>query len=273
MSEQEIGLDRRIARGTELVRGQVDYFRRSFASVASERKKDASLVTEADHSISKWILEGIAEDFERDDLCSEESESGEQLLESQFCWVIDPVDGTNNFAIGLPNCAISLALLRNGCPVYGWVYDFAGDRLIHGGAGRGLFEGDAPLQPRQVEENDSTPVGLQFPVPPGVVDKFIPLLETERVRSIGSGTMEGVYAALGCLQGVVDFRVKVWDIAAFIAFFDELGVEYRFLEESPFPLRTFSPDMKATPYLAGAGFYCRRVEKLLEGGDAVQRRS
>ena len=83
------------------------------------------------------------------------------------------------------------------------------------------------------------------------------------MRSIGSGTMEGVYVALGCLQGAVDFRVKVWDVAAFFAFFDELKVPYRFLARSPFPLRSFDPDMETTPYVAGVPVFCQKVESLL----------
>jgi len=264
MTECGKGLEERIALGCRLVEGQIDYFRSSFAQVASEWKKDESRVTEADLRISAEVLSGVAREFPEDDLCSEESGAeARKDLSAAFCWIIDPVDGTNNFAIGLPNCAISLALLEEGIPIYGWVYDFAGDRLIHGGAGRGLFAGRQPLQPRRIGDEGDTPIGLQFPLPPEQVERLQPLFDRERIRSLGSGTMVGVYVALGALEGAIDFRVKVWDIAAFVAFFRELGVTCRFPDGDPFPLRSFDPEMKPTPYLAGTRSFCQRIGNLL----------
>ena len=54
-------------------------------------------------------------------------------LKNDFAWVIDPIDGTNNFALGFPLCAISLALLYRGTPIYGFVYDYSTQSLIEGG--------------------------------------------------------------------------------------------------------------------------------------------
>ncbi|MBC2604106.1 inositol monophosphatase family protein [Puniceicoccus vermicola] len=264
MSEVSQEMARRIEKGTEWVRREIPFFRDSFASVDSEWKVDRSRVTEADHGISDRILAGIEESFPDDDGCSEESgQDGKRELKARFSWVLDPVDGTNNFAIGLPNCAISLALLENGFPVYGWVYDYAGNRLIHGGAGRGLFEEDRPLKPRPPEAGGHTPIGLQFPIPEAEVERLTPLMNRERVRSLGSGTMEGVYVALGFLEGAIDYRVKVWDIAAFMAFFPETQTVCRFLGESPFPLRSFDPEMEATPYMAGTEEFFRRMESII----------
>ena len=66
----------------------------------------------------------LAKSFPFDDFCSEEST--EPLNRShqfgEFAWVLDPVDGTNNYAVGVPECGISLGLLRNGIPVYGFIY-------------------------------------------------------------------------------------------------------------------------------------------------------
>jgi len=262
-SEEE-EVSQRIACGSSAVEAEIEFFQSQFGAVASEWKKDASRVTEADHRISERILAAIENEFPEDDGCSEELniQTGKPL-QAKFAWVLDPIDGTNNFAIGLPNCAISLALLKDGHPLYGWVYDYAGKQLVHGGAGRGLFKGKDLIQARTPDLQECTPFGLQFPLPAEVLRKLEPLLVEERVRSLGSSTMEGVYITLGQLQGAVDFRVKVWDIAAFFAFFDEIGMRYRFLDESPFPLRVFDPSMKPVPYLAGSDEFCDRVEQLL----------
>lgn len=265
MSESVEGIGERIDLGRRLVEEQVGFFRRSFASVNSAWKKDASRVTEADLRISDQILSQVGDAFPEDDLCSEESgDEARRELKSRFCWVIDPVDGTNNFAIGLPNCAISLALLVDGMPAYGWVYDFAGNRLIHGGAGRGLFAGDEPLRPREMGNEKDTPIGLQFPLPEERAEQLRPLFQRERIRSLGSGTMIGVYVALGVLEGAIDFRVKVWDIAAFMAFFPEVKIPCHFMEGSPFPLKSFDPEMQATPYVAGRGSFLLRISDFVE---------
>ena len=256
------GLADRIALGTKSVESQVAFFEDRFGSVESEWKKDNSRVTEADYRISERVCNAVSETFPKDDFCSEESGQKEtQYLDAQFCWVIDPVDGTNNFAIGLPNCAISLALLENGDPIYGWVYDFAGKRLIHGGAGRGLFSGHDPLTPRKIGRETDTPIGIQFPLPSSQINNLQSLFSKERIRSFGSGTMIGTYVCLGLLEGAIDFRVKVWDIAAFVALFKETGLTYQFIGKSPFPLRTFDLEMDPTPYVAGTTAFHDRMRK------------
>ncbi|MEM0965618.1 MAG: inositol monophosphatase [Verrucomicrobiota bacterium] len=261
-------IDRRITVGLDLMRSQILPFHNSFGAVESEWKSDASRVTETDRIISDSIMSGIAREFSEDDCCSEELDlDSPKPLVSRFCWILDPVDGTNNFAIGMPNCAISLALLENGMPVYGWVYDFAGRQLIHGGAGRGIFVGDQQVERRVADLGEQTPIGIQFPLSKGILEKLLSVLNRERVRSLGSSTMEGVYVALGHLKGAVDFKVKVWDIAAFVAFFREFDVPYRFLRDPAFPLQLFDLKARSTPFVAGSNDFCEEIEALLSSSE------
>ncbi len=261
-------LNDRIRAGSEAVGSQIGFFRECFGKVESDWKEDATRVTEADHRISESVLARLSSEFPGDDRCSEESAGeGTRRLEAEFAWVLDPIDGTNNYALGIPHCAISLALLRSGMPVYGWVYDFPSDRLVHGGAGRGLFAGEENLECPTRESGESVPIGLQFPVERSLITQLLPLLETRKVRSLGSSTLEGLYVALGLMEGAVDFRVKVWDIAACFAFFPEVGIESRFLAEPAFPLREFSPKMKPCPYLAGSPAFMEELGELLSRRD------
>ena len=69
--------------------------------------------------------------------------------------------------------------------------------------------------------------------------------------------------ATGYLTGVVDFRVKVWDIAAAYALCDGAGVDFEFMEASPFPLRQFHPQMDFCPYLAGTETFCAELKAAL----------
>ena len=68
---------------------------------------------------AKELFDHLCTQFPLDDYCSEEAAEVEQPipLNSEFAWVLDPVDGTNNYAVGVPECGISLGLLQNGVPV------------------------------------------------------------------------------------------------------------------------------------------------------------
>ena len=74
-------------------------------------------------------------DFAKDDFCSEESNPQDEVmpLNANFAWVVDPIDGTNNYALGVPLCAISLGLLYAGEPIYGFIYDHSTRSLLEGG--------------------------------------------------------------------------------------------------------------------------------------------
>ena len=73
-----------------------------------------------------------------------------------------------------------------------------------------------------------------------------------RIRCIGSGALMAAYVATGYLTGVIDYRVKVWDIAAAYALCETAGLKWVFTENSPFPLKQFHPQMDFSPYCAGA---------------------
>ena len=118
-------IEKRIQAGAEVVESQVPQFKRWMGKVKSRWKADCSRVTEADLAISREVESRILEAFPQDQFFSEETRASDAPydIESEYVWVIDPVDGTNNFALGMPTCAISLGLLRNGYPVYGIIYD------------------------------------------------------------------------------------------------------------------------------------------------------
>ena len=87
------------------------------------------------------------------------------------------------------------------------------------------------------------------------LEKLAPLMSKYRVRCIGSGALMAAYAATGYLTGVIDYRVKVWDIAAAYALCGSVGLKWVFTETSPFPLKQFHPQMGFSPYHAGTGSF------------------
>ena len=261
----EVQLRHRINAGRVAVKEQTAFFGRQFGQVASEWKEDDTRVTFADFAISENLFAALRRDFARDDYCSEEASPLDEVLdlEADFAWVIDPIDGTNNFALGFPVCAISLALLHKGMPVYGFVYDYSTQSLLEGGAGLGVLRNQKKVNRDRMAADAQTMLGLHFPMDAQLLTRLQPLLEKYRVRCLGSGALTACYVATGYLTGVVDFRVKVWDIAAAFALCAGAGVSFEFLGESPFPLKCFHPQDDFCPYLAGTESFCEELNAVL----------
>ncbi len=258
----DLQLRHRINAGRVAVKAQTAFFGRQFGQVASEWKEDDTRVTFADFAISENVFAALRRDFAEDDYCSEEANPLDEVLTlgAGFAWVIDPIDGTNNYALGFPVCAISLALLHDGMPVYGFIYDYSTDALLEGGAGFGLQRNQKTVNRDRMAADAQTMLGLHFPIDLELLDKLKPLLAKYRVRCLGSGALSAAYVATGYLTGVVDFRVKVWDIAAAYALCAGAGVAFKFIEASPFPLRAFHPQMDFCPYLAGTEAVCEELQ-------------
>ncbi|MEN8663185.1 MAG: inositol monophosphatase family protein [Lentimonas sp.] len=264
-AQLDVQLRHRINAGRVAVRNQIAFFERQFGQVASEWKEDDTRVTFADFAISEKIFAELRRDFPEDDYCSEEASPMDEVLQldAPFAWVVDPIDGTNNFALGFSVCAISLALLQDGVPVYGFIYDHSTQSLLEGGPGRGLLRDQKKVNRNDTAAEAQTMIGLHFPIDAARLQQLSPLLEKYRVRCLGSGALTAAYVATGYLTGVFDDRVKVWDIAAAFALCSAIKIEFYFLAENPFPMKTFHPRMEFSPYYAGTQNYMSEVAKLV----------
>lgn len=259
-----VKLRHRINAGRVAINSQRAFFKRQFGQVSSEWKDDATRVTFADFAISENLSVALRRDFANDAYCSEEANPQDeiQILASEFAWVVDPIDGTNNYALGFPVCAISLALLHEGVPSYGFVYDYSTDSLLEGGPGFGVFRDQKKMFHTHYAKDKQTILGLNFPMDNKLLDRLRPLMTLYRVRSIGSGALTAALIATGYLSGAVDNRVKVWDIAAAYAICAGAEIEFEFLEKNPFPLEAFHPKMEYCPYFAGTKEFCRELRAL-----------
>lgn len=258
----DTSLRHRVNAGKEIVLQQTAFFRRQFGDITSEWKLDDSRVTFADFAISEKIFAELRKSFPSDHLCSEEANplEGDTVFESRYVWILDPIDGTNNYALGLAHCAISLALLRDGEPVYGFVYDMSRDSLIHGGPGAGLFAGARTLKPRHAELTEREGlIGMHFPMPEKTLQALQPLLSTYRVRSLGSTVLSLTYTAEGILAGCIHHKAKIWDIAAAVALLKGSGQTIHYQESQPFPLKSFHVNDPSIPFYAGNKAFCERV--------------
>ncbi|MEM7673239.1 MAG: inositol monophosphatase [Verrucomicrobiota bacterium] len=256
----------RINAGRVAVEQQIPFFRDQLGRVNREYKEDDTPVTFADYAISEKLIASLSVDFSEDIFCSEESNPADEVvsLDCPFFWIIDPIDGTKNFADGFPVCSISLALMRKGEPIYGFVYDMTRDILIEGGPGFGVKEKRRKIRPDiRKTLNRQTTIGLHFPMTVEVLAQLQPLLSTHRVRSLGSAALAGAYVGNGFLDGVIDLKVSVWDIAAAYAITLGAGAEFHFLKASPFPMTSFHVKQDKTPFYSGIPAFCSYAAKML----------
>jgi myo-inositol-1(or 4)-monophosphatase len=260
----EVG--KRIEAARETVLAQTGLLHREFRRAQSEWKADGTRVTAADLAISEAILRELAERFPGDQGFSEELLNAGQpiAVTARFCWVLDPIDGTNNYAAGIPCCAISLALLEDGQPVYGVVYDMARRTLIRGGPGLGAFDGENTAQVRPEALHANSLIGFHSPYDKALAPQAEAVIRQFKIRGLGSSTLHLAYVGIGLLDGVVDHNVRVWDIAAAHPIALGGGAEIHYLRNNPFPLRQFNPAMPRIHYLAGNREVCACIRTLLK---------
>ncbi|MCC5025858.1 MAG: inositol monophosphatase [Candidatus Synoicihabitans palmerolidicus] len=263
-ADDSLYLTSRIEAAKAAVLSQRGRLEQDMGRVDSDWKADGSRVTETDHAISAAILGQLLAAFPDDTGLSEELLVDEPVeVASRFAWVLDPIDGTNNFATGMAQCAISLALFENGEPVYGVIYDVARRKLMHGGPGWGLWDGDQAVSVRMRALGRSSVVGFHSPHEvgkhPGHAEA---LVRRAKVRALGSSALHLAYVAAGLLDGVVDHNVKLWDIAAGIPMIRAGGGDVQFLANDPLPLRRFDLEMPRIFYVGGCSEVRQELAKI-----------
>lgn len=256
----------RIAAAKRAVLAQTELLHREFGRAESRWKSDGSRVTAVDVAISEGIFRELGAQFPGDQFLSEElaDTTAAIPLTSRFSWVLDPIDGTNNFALGMAHCAIALALCERGEPVYGVIYDLSRRVLLHGGPGFGVFDGDRVAGISRRPLSRETLVGLHSPADKTLVPAAAAILERFKIRGLGSATLHLAYVAAGMLDGCVDFNVKIWDLAAAIPLVRAGGGEVHFLNGEQLPLRVFDLKMPRIVYLAGSPEMCGCLRELID---------
>jgi myo-inositol-1(or 4)-monophosphatase len=256
----------RIAAAKTAVLAQTALLHREFGRAESRWKSDGTRVTAVDIAISENIFRELGAQFADDQYFSEELAENDRpvAVTSRFSWVLDPIDGTNNFALGIPHCAISLALCERGEPVYGVVYDLSRRVLMHGGPGFGLYDGDRTPRVSTAAFSKETLVGFHSPFNKALMPMASGVLSQFKIRGLGSATLHLAYVAAGILDGCVDFNVRIWDLAAAIPLVRATGGEVHFLNGEQLPMTVFDLKMKPILYVAGGPAMCVRLRELMQ---------
>ena len=204
---------------------------KAFADTASlriERKADGvnNLVTDMDHQSERLIRNRLAD---LDSIRFMGEESATEIDYGGLVWVVDPIDGTVNFAHGLPIWTVSIALVEDGIPLLGVIYDPNTDEIYSAVAGAGATCNGHPLKVSRVEQLDRSFLVTGFPYdvdqnPHGTIDTFARVLQHGiAVRRLGSAALDLALVAAGVFDAFWEVSLNPWDVAAGILLVREAG--------------------------------------------------
>ncbi|WP_075071947.1 inositol monophosphatase family protein [Longilinea arvoryzae] len=175
------------------------------------------LVTEVDRNSENMLLERIRARFPQDAIITEES--GRFEGETGCSWIIDPLDGTVNFAHGVPIFAVSIAYSVNREVRMGVVYDPLRDECFSAERGKGAWLNGLPISPSVETNLQKALLVTGFSYDPAIRDRNLPYFvqlvkKAQAVRRMGSAALDLSYVACGRLDGYWEMQLKSWDIAA-----------------------------------------------------------
>ena len=189
-------------------------------SVRISQKKANDFVTEVDHAAEQAIIETLTTAYPGHGIWAEESGREHGAQDSEFVWIIDPLDGTTNFIHGLPVYCVSIALAVKGKVEQAVIYDPTRNDLFTATKGRGAFLNDRRLRVSKRTELKQALVSTGFPFRPG--DNFNQYLQmmgdvmqrTAGLRRPGSAALDLAYVAAGYTEGFFEKGLQPWDVAA-----------------------------------------------------------
>ena len=186
------------------------------------------LVTEVDRQCEALIVEGITAARPGDAILAEEG-GGRDDGESGWRWIVDPLDGTTNYAHGFPRFCVSIGVEERGVRKVGVVYDPLLDELFHAVAGAGAWLGERRLGVSTAADLGQALVatGFAYDVHESQDDnlaRFAQVLKAARgIRRDGSAALDLCYVAAGRLDAYWEFKLHAWDVAAGCLIVEEAG--------------------------------------------------
>lgn len=184
-------------------------------------------VTEADHASEKAIFEVIKNDFPNHFILSEEA--GEIKMDSEYKWIIDPIDGTINFANNIPICCVSIGVEHKGKMIMGAVYNPFMNEFYFAEKGVGAWLNDNKLTVTKKDKVINSCLVTGFPytyldAPNGPLQVFEKLIRKGvPVRRLGSAALDLCWLAAGRFDGFYEHKLQAWDSAAGFLIVEEAG--------------------------------------------------
>lgn len=211
-----------------------------------ETKSSAiDLVTEIDKQCDAHIRQSIQQQSEQAGLpqalfLTEETFEEGSGIDLSHTWVVDPIDGTTNFAHGFPHFCVSIAYFEAGKPVVGVIYDVSRDECYTAIKGGGAFLNEKPISVSQTESLERSLLATGFAYnmhahPNDNIALFLAFMtKTQGVRRPGAAALDLAYVASGRIDGYWEKQLSIWDIAAGLLLLEEAGGCWQQLEGKPF---------------------------------------
>ena len=211
-----------------MVRSAGAHMRAAFAKTHESGftlKGQQDYLTQTDGEVEAMVQAAIAKAFPLDGFLGEET-GGETDHVSRL-WILDPVDGTANFARGVPHFCISLALLENNKPTVGAIYDPMRDELFIATKGHGAFLNGVRMITSTVTDLNLATVEVGWNkrlATPDFVRQLAAVIDAgASIRRAGSGALGLAYVAAGRCDAYVELHINAWDVAAGLLLVTEAG--------------------------------------------------
>lgn len=210
------------------------------------------LVTEADLAAEKLIIERIRSHYPRHAVLAEESGASEDNTGNsagEWKWIIDPLDGTTNYAHGYPCFCVSIGVERGGKLELGVVYDPMRNEMFAAERGQGATLNERPMRVSGIEELSRAMLCTGFPYDVRERSDFARdfsnfTMHAQAVRRDGSAALDLAYVACGRFDGFWEDGLKPWDIAAGVLLIEEAGGSVTDFQGAP--LDIYSPRVLAS---------------------------
>jgi myo-inositol-1(or 4)-monophosphatase len=209
---------------------------------------EANLVTNIDKAAEKVIIDFIKKEYRTHSIIAEES--GDNINSSEYTWVIDPLDGTTNFAHSLPIFAVSIGLQKGEETILGVIYDVMRDVVFSAEKGAGTYANDMKIS---VSDNSNLAESVlvtgfsydrkdEYRDAVKLFGSF--LTKTRAVRRLGSAAIDFCYVASGVFDGFWEANLSPWDVCAGMLIVEEAGGKVT--EFNNKPINIFSNQYLAT---------------------------
>lgn len=215
----------------------------------TEKSGRGDIVTEADHAVEALVARRLAEELPGHSLLTEERGFVPGHQDAPI-WVLDPVDGTRNFALGVPVYCVSLACVAGGKILLGAVYDPVHDILYHAESGKGAFQNETPVRVSETPDLHDALISVSWSPHRRDVEEYVRIVarvaaHTSYFRRIGSAALVLSYVATGRFDGYIQAGISPWDIAAGTLLVREAGGVVTDMQGCPFDILSPSLDIVA----------------------------
>ena len=207
--------------------------------IIEQKGNDSNYVTSADVNVQHYLEEHLPQLLPGSTFLGEEED--EQVVESEYIWVVDPIDGTSNFIRGLGASAISVGLVKDGKPYLGVIYEPYKNEMYYAERGKGAFLNGKPIHVSDRDFKHATMCSAASLYNKDLAKPCFNIIEkvyyeSDDFRRFGAAAIELAYLAAGRIELYFEIRLFPWDMAAGQVIIEEAGGVVEYLHEEGLPL-------------------------------------